>query len=707
MAARFWVLGTGTWDASDTTHWATVSGAGSGGASVPGSADTVTIDSASGAGTITVNTNFNVTSITADTMTMTLDFSANNNSPTMQTFRSSGSGIRTINAGSGTWSITGNNTTVWSTATATNLTWTQTGAINCTYALGVGTRTLGVGNTAGGSEANAPSISITAGTDIVTFSTASNIMNLDFTGFAGTLTNQTRNIFGNLTFSATMTTTAASITTMAATSGTKLIKCNGNTIDFPITINGIGGTFKAGDNLTMGSTRTLILTNGTFDGNGFAITAGLFQSSNSNIRTLTFGAGQWTMTGNAVSVWNMGTSTNAAITPGLPVILSYSGSVGTRTFSTGATADVTQTSAVSFNITAGSDIITTSNNRVVGSLDFTGFSGSWTTLATSFYGNLTMPSNMGQTVASNFTFLGTATKTITTNGNANCVFSLILNGPSGQVNLGSNFTTTGNITVTAGGFSTNNFNVMCGIFSSSNSNTRTITFGSSTVTLMSTGIVWNTGVITGLTFNVGTSTLVINNVSATEKEIATNTITFNNLYFAGGGTGDLFIRPLPSPVTFNNIKVDAGMTINFFGGSTTNVTSLTIVGRVGSLVTLQSSGAGVKWFLNSTTGVPLAVQYASIQDSTASPPSFVAYSSVDVSNNVGWLFKPLSVWTDVPKPSNTTILTQEGTPIGLLLALTYATNNTTVKGWTDVVKPSGTTWTDINKPSGTTWSNVN
>lgn len=57
MAARFWVGGTGNWDASTTTHWAATSG-GAGGASVPTSSDTVTFDANSNATayTMTVTT---------------------------------------------------------------------------------------------------------------------------------------------------------------------------------------------------------------------------------------------------------------------------------------------------------------------------------------------------------------------------------------------------------------------------------------------------------------------------------------------------------------------------------------------------------------------------------------------------------------------------------------------------------------------------
>lgn len=52
MALRYWVGGTGTWDNVNTANWSTSSG-GSGGASVPGSSDTVIIDSNSGGGTVT------------------------------------------------------------------------------------------------------------------------------------------------------------------------------------------------------------------------------------------------------------------------------------------------------------------------------------------------------------------------------------------------------------------------------------------------------------------------------------------------------------------------------------------------------------------------------------------------------------------------------------------------------------------------------
>lgn len=127
MANRFWVGGTGTWDAADTTHWASSSG-GAGGQSVPGSSDTVTLDASSGGGTVTVNATITVQSITCGAFTGTLDFSANDNNVTLSTsFVGSGTGTRTINLGDGTWTLTGTGN-VWNMTTTTDLTFSAGGS---------------------------------------------------------------------------------------------------------------------------------------------------------------------------------------------------------------------------------------------------------------------------------------------------------------------------------------------------------------------------------------------------------------------------------------------------------------------------------------------------------------------------------------------------------------------------------------------------
>jgi len=132
-ASRFGVCTvTCTWDGASTAMWSASTG-GATGASVPGSADTVTFDAATCVGgvtcTITVNTTVAVQSITfgactASTTGCILDFSVNNNNVTLTAnggFSGTGTGTRNLKMGSGTWTLSGI-ATAWNMATTTNLT---------------------------------------------------------------------------------------------------------------------------------------------------------------------------------------------------------------------------------------------------------------------------------------------------------------------------------------------------------------------------------------------------------------------------------------------------------------------------------------------------------------------------------------------------------------------------------------------------------
>lgn len=63
--------------------------------------------------------------------------------------------------------------------------------------------------------------------------------------------------------------------------------------------------------------------------------------------------------------------------------------------------------------------------------------------------------------------------------------------------------------------------------------------------------------------------------------------------------------------------------------------------------------------------------------------------------------KPVGTsWTAIPKApsSNSTQNITAGQPIGLLLALTYATaSSVNTSLWTDIPKATGTSWTNIPK----------
>jgi len=190
MASRFWVGGTGTWNASNTTNWAATSG-GAGGQSVPGPSDTVTFDGNSGTSfTVTIESGYDpsVTSVTGGSATVTLNI--NSQTLTVQTFNFSNptSVARTLAFGStGQITVTGNGASVFSVQTDTGLTTTGSRNVVFTYAGGTGTRTIGT-NTFANLNSNSLNYRVTGGTDTVTFGGASGIIvrNLDMTGFSGT-----------------------------------------------------------------------------------------------------------------------------------------------------------------------------------------------------------------------------------------------------------------------------------------------------------------------------------------------------------------------------------------------------------------------------------------------------------------------------------------------------------------------------------------
>jgi len=322
MANRFWVGGNGTWDLLSTSNWAATTG-GASGASAPIAVDNVFFDVNSGSGTCTTAIGAVCASITSTSTTITLKLGANltttapctftsgainldNNTLTCTTFISSNSNVRSIDFGSsGQIQITGNATTVLSMGVATNFTYAGTSNFNLTYAGSTGTRNIRFG----GTEINAPSIAISAGSDAVNISTA-RTKNLIFSGFTGSADfGSTVIIYGNLIISSGMTlASGVNATTFAATSGTQQITTNGKTIDFPIIFNGIGGTFAFQDALTQGSTRAFTITNGTVQlKNGVTSTVGVFATSGTNQKFL-----QSTLAGSQATISQASGTVNAS-----------------------------------------------------------------------------------------------------------------------------------------------------------------------------------------------------------------------------------------------------------------------------------------------------------------------------------------------------------------------------------------------------------
>ena len=433
MANRYWVGGTGTWSTSNLLNWSTTSG-GIGGATVPSSADTAIFDSNSGTGTVTTNYSPSITAVTISgpninltlggnltcSGTFTLTTSAltlSNNVLTCGLFNSNNSNTRSIAFGTGNITLTGSGATIWTTATSTNLTITGTPTVNATYSGSTGTRTI----IAGAATGNQISLNVSAGSDIVTTGGVSVFTDLNFTGFTGTLSNLARSIYGNLTISSGMTCTSGAATiSFLGTSGTQQITTNGNsTIDFPITFAGTA-TYQLQDALTIGATRTVTLSTGTLDLNSKVLTTGIFNSNNTNTRSILFGTGNINISGRNTTVLSIGSGT-FSITGTPTVNLTGAGVSGeTRSISMGNT--LTESNVVDLYVKAGADIISSTGVGLwVGTLDFTGFTGTFTrTLANQVYRNLVLASGMTYTATtSSIIFAGTVTsqQNITTGGN--------------------------------------------------------------------------------------------------------------------------------------------------------------------------------------------------------------------------------------------------------------------------------------------------
>ena len=356
---------------------------------------------------------------------------------TTGTFSSTNSNTRVLAFGTGKMVLTGTNATVYNAGTGTGLTMTGTRTIELT-GVGVGgeTRTLGGSTTAGGGvAANAANFYIKAGADIISLGTASRVYGtLDFTGFSGsTLANISPQIYGDLVLSTGMTVNSGTNTWTFAATTSQTITSNGKTIDNPITFDGIGGTWSMQDALTIGSTRTVTLNNGTLNLNGYTLTTGIFNSSSSNTRALAFGTGKIVLTGTDANVWSNATGTGFTYTGTSRIEAFGPSTTGTRQILPSTVATSTEATALSFYITGGSDTVSfTGTNRRVDNIDFTGFSGTFTNSQQTVHGSYTI--STGMTVGAGTevtTFASTSgTETITINGKT-LDFPITFNGIGG------------------------------------------------------------------------------------------------------------------------------------------------------------------------------------------------------------------------------------------------------------------------------------
>jgi hypothetical protein len=551
-------------------------------------------------------------------------------------FSSSNSNTRTIAFGTGQITVSGTSATIWNTPTVTGLTTTGTQVVNITNATST-SRTILSGSL---SEANSISFNISGALGTVTIlGTASEtVRNLDFTGFGGTLsTTSTGTIYGNLKLVSGMTlTVSGSAMTFGATSGTQQITTNTKTIDFPLTFNGIGGTFQLQDALTMGSTRTATLTNGTLNLQSFTLSTGLFSSSNSNTRTIAFGTGNIECTGTG-TVWTTATVTGLTTTGTQVVNVTSTGSTAI-TVSTGA---LSEANSISYNFTGGTYALTFLNvtNQTAKGIDFTGFAGTLGAIAScTVYGNIKF--STGMTLTASNSQMGIAASSgiqqITTNAKTIDFPLGFGNGAIKQLQDALTMGSTRPFTLGSGTVDLNGKTLTVGSSFTTSAGTKDLTFNGGTLVCPTNGTTaFNNAVPTGFTTTAGTGTGTISMTAATAKTFVGGGSTFNcTLQNAGAGA-----LTITGSNTFTSISNSVQpTTFTFTASTTTTVTNWNVNGTAGNLVTIGSATAA-SHTLSKASGT-VSSDYLSISRSTATGGAswYAGANSTNGGNNSGWIF---------------------------------------------------------------------
>lgn len=123
--------------------------------------------------------------------------------------------------------------------------------------------------------------------------------------------------------------------------------------------------------------------------------------------------------------------------------------------------------------------------------------------------------------------------------------------------------------------------------------------------------------------------------------------TYGNFRRSGSGTGTVTILGSNTFSDFRDDDGSVGHTILFTSGTTQTISTLTMSGAAGKLVTLRSVTPTSIWTLTTSAGAKTA-DYVVIQDSTvnASPTWTAGSNSVNAGGNTNWLFTAAGGATD-------------------------------------------------------------
>ena len=686
---RYWRGGTGTWDATTTTNWSDTSG-GSGGFSVPTSADAVIFDSASNATAYTVTCT--ATQLRCGSLTMAGPASGNvtwagtaplaihsnvslaatgitrsysgditlTGSTTGKTFTTNG-----VTLGSSTFFYVNGIGSGWSLGSALDASGISAGMylINGSfdtagYALSLsqiytpytntrsltfGASTITLSSASGLTASTDINLTINAGTSTILMTAGGQINTVSPTTFYNvTWTNTSTqgsiygiNTFNNVTFSGR---TSAGLNNFYIRNGTQTI--NG-TLTVSAGTNATMRTFIQSD--VIGSSRSFVVNafSGTdADFRDITVTGTAAPISGTRLGDckgnsgITFGAGvtrYWNLAGGGSWGGSIGW---AATSGGSPAINNFPLAQDTAVFeSTGLNSGATVTFNAAYNIGTINMSARTSNTMTLAIAGAPTIYGNW------INGTGVTLSNTGA-----MTFAGRGSQTITS-ANITFVSSITINTPSGSVALQDAFTINNNLQISAGTFNANSYNVTLtgaapAVISNAVTTSRTIAVGSGTWTIASSSFAWDMRNFTNLTV---TGTGTINLTSASAKIFAGGGISYSGITLNQGGAGALTITGNNTFGNITNTYSATGATNITLNTTIQTVGAFTATGTVGKVLTVQgTSASSPATLIFSGTGVATTptTDYLAITGVRAYNLATTWYAGANSTNNgsLGWIF---------------------------------------------------------------------
>lgn len=680
MAARYWVGGTGNW--SETSHWSATSG-GTGGASVPTSADDVYFNAFSFTGTsqsVTIN-------VAASCLSMYWTGATNN-----PTLKASGSvslsvyGYLTFIAGMSV-----------SRGTATTFSLSFLGGaggvrqITCGTATNMGAFTTITFNGTGSASwqlqddfnAGSANIAFIAGTLNTNGKAVANTSSFNFSSSsAKTLT------LGASTLSCgsfSIPDSVASSTTLNAGTSTIAVLGNftgGGKTYYNVSITASGLILISGANtfnnltynpnftrynelvlaanqviigtLTLtGNPSNRICVRSDFFGVQRTLSAAVVACTYTDFNSIAAaGSGNWALTNVTTGAGDAGNNTGISYKPAVTRYfvstggsLSWSDSVWASTSGGAASTSMPcchdnvifdANSSTGGNLTLSLTILRLGRN-----ISFTNVTAQITltcypTYKLYVHGNLTLSPLVyfSATGAETIRFCPITPSTITSSGAASIPNPIELYG---DVTLADALSLSGKLTHSYGHFDDAGKNVSCAAFDSTGSVARALTrTGNWTINISATsGNPWSIST-TGLTINSNTGPLKITGTLPATRVFGGGGIAYGQLWIAVSGA---FALTLTGSNTFGELKIDAGRIVSFGGSTTTTVDAFDCIGSEGNIITLQSNNTN-NWNLVYTGVGNVECDYLSIARSQASPADtwYAGANSVDNGNNTGWIF---------------------------------------------------------------------